>query len=116
MKRIWSRILLGAALVGAVLALSAVPQPADARICPPILAPVCAVNPDGTRQTYSSPCIARLHHAKVLHRGKCLGPVCNMLWMPVCARNPVTKLPQTFSSLCWAEVHNAVFLYNGACH
>jgi hypothetical protein len=118
MKRIWSKIAMVAALVGTLLALGAAPQPADARIrpCPLVLYKACVLTPAGTRMTVATnACFARLRHWTILHRGACLGPVCNMLWMPVCARDHFTGLPRTFSSLCWAEVHDAVFLYNGVC-
>ena len=116
MKRIWSKVLLGAAFVGAVLAFGSVPQQADARICPFIYRPVCGLSPAGVRVTYANACLARAAHAKILAPGKCLGPICDLLWKPVCAIDPFLKHPRTFSSLCWAEIHNAVFLYNGPCH
>jgi hypothetical protein len=117
MKRIWSKVVMASVLAGTVVGLGAVPQPAQARrICPPILAPVCALNPNGTRQTYSSPCIARLHHAKVLHRGKCIGgEFCTFIWAPVCAINPNSHKPETYPNLCVAEHDNAVWVHNGTC-
>jgi hypothetical protein len=118
MKRIWSKIAIAAALVGALLALGGAPQPADARIrpCPLVLFKACVLKPDGTRASVATnACFARARHWTILHLGNCQGPICTWLWAPVCARDPFTKLPRTFSNLCWAEVHNAVFLYNGVC-
>jgi hypothetical protein len=118
MKRIWSKIAMAAALVGTVLALGLAPQPAEARrICPLVLFKACVLTPAGTRESVATnACFARARHLTILHLGNCQGPICNMLWMPVCARDRFTGLPRTFSSLCWAEVHDAVFLYNGVCH
>jgi hypothetical protein len=118
MKRIWSKIVMAAVLVGTVLAFTAAPEPAEARrICPLVLFKACVLKPDGTRASVATnACFARARHWTILHAGNCQGPICNMLWMPVCARDHWTKLPRIFSSLCWAEVHDAVFLYNGPCH
>jgi hypothetical protein len=118
MKRIWSKLLMAAALVGAVLAFSAVPQPADAaRRCPLVLYKACVLTPAGTRESVATnACFAHARHWTILHRGNCQGPICTWLWAPVCARDHFTGLPRTFSNLCWAEVNDAVFLYNGVCH
>jgi hypothetical protein len=116
MKRIWSKIAMAAALVGAVLTFSAMPQPADAAACPRIYRPVCALNPAGVRMTYANACVARAAHAKILHPGKCIGgQFCNFIWMPVCAINPFSNIPQTYPNLCVAEHDNAVWRHNGPC-
>ncbi|HXW24498.1 MAG TPA: hypothetical protein VEK73_07120 [Xanthobacteraceae bacterium] len=118
MKRIRSKLAMAAALVATVLAFSAVPQPAAARhACPFVLYKACVLTPAGTRETVATnKCFAHARHWTILHIGPCVGPICNMLWMPVCAQPPYMPTPRTFSSLCWAEVDNAVFLYNGVCH
>ena len=122
MRRILSTIAMGAALLGVLLTFVSTPQPAEARICPRVLYQACVlepifITPGGTRATvFTNACLAHAHHWIILHRGACLGPVCDMLWNPVCALDPFIKGPRTFSSLCWAEVHNAVFLYDGPCH
>lgn len=116
-KRLWSKIAMAAALVATVLAVTATPQPAEARRhCPLVLFPACVVNPAGGQSTIATNrCLARVRHIPVLHGGPCVGPVCDLLpWNPVCALDP-RHGPRTFSTLCWAEINNAVFLYNGVC-
>jgi hypothetical protein len=118
MKRIWSRIVLAAALAGTVLAFGAVPQPAEAarKGCIRIYKPVCALSPKGVRMTYGNACVARAAHAKILHPGKCIGgEFCNFIWIPVCAINPFSHVRQTYPNMCVAEHDNAVWVHNGVC-
>ena len=110
-------IAIGLALLGAVaVSTFAGQQPAVAKIgiCPRIFLPVCALKPDGTRETFSNACVARSAHARVLHSGKCNGPICTFVFLPVCARDP-QGFPRTYPNFCVAENDNAVFLHKGAC-
>jgi len=105
------------ALVAALLSIAA-PRPATAaQVCPDIYAPVCAVTPDGFRRTYSNACFARLAHARILHNGRCMVPMCLLLPItkPVCAIDPATHRRKTYGSLCLAEQAKATFLRNGPC-
>jgi hypothetical protein len=79
--------------------------------------PVCAVK-HGVRQTYSNSCVAHVAHARVLHAGDCVNPVnnlCFLIFIPVCAVNPVTHHRQTYPNLCSSEVANATVLHDGKC-
>jgi hypothetical protein len=90
--------------------------PAEAAAkCPRILLPVCAVNKDGTRTTYNNSCLARVAHARILHRGECQGFVCGFIFLPVCALDPETRRPKTYPNACVAENANAQLIHNGAC-
>jgi hypothetical protein len=85
-------------------------------VCPQIHQPVCAVTPQGIRQTFSNACFARAARARVLHPGACVGgPFCIMLFNPVCAVDPATGRRKTYPSLCEAENANARWLSNGSC-
>jgi hypothetical protein len=117
MKRIWSKIVLAAVLVGTVLAFTATPQPAEARrVCPFVLYRACVLTPSGAHLTVATnACLARLRHWTILHRGACYGPVCPFIWAPVCAINPFSHTPMTYPNACIAEQDNAVFVHNGPC-
>jgi hypothetical protein len=41
--------------------------------------------------------------------------MCNMLYQPVCATDPVTDAEKTYPNLCHSEVANATVLHDGAC-
>jgi Kazal-type serine protease inhibitor domain len=105
-------------LASFALVLGGALAPRDAaaapRFCPEIYRPVCGVNRAGERQTYTNACFAHLAHARILHPGQCVGPICFFIFNPVCARVPGHK-PQTYSSLCAAENANATLLHDGAC-
>lgn len=109
-------IATGLALLGALAVSTFTGQrPAVAAgICPFIVAPVCALKRDGTRETFSNACFARRAHARVLHAGDCFGPICFFIYDPVCARDP-RGFPRTYSNLCVSENANAVFLRKGTC-
>jgi hypothetical protein len=111
-----SRIAL---LSCAVLAAAITTMPRDAvaapKVCSDLYAPVCGVAPNGTNETYSNACFARQAHARILHPGRCIGPICILIFDPVCARNPKTHRPQTYSNLCAAEDAHATLIHNGAC-
>lgn len=109
-------IATGLALLGALVVNTfTAQQPAAARgVCPLFVLPVCALKPDGMRETFSNACFARLAHARVLHAGKCFGEFCVFIWEPVCARDPQGS-PRTYPNLCVSEKADAVFLHNGEC-
>jgi hypothetical protein len=107
------RILSFALLAG--MAGLATPSQAAPKACPDIYQPVCAVNPAGGRETYPNACSAQRAHARMLHTGRCVGPICFFIFNPVCARNPATHKPQTYSNLCAAENANATLIRDGAC-
>jgi hypothetical protein len=116
MKRIWSKIAVGAALVGTMLTFIATPQPAEARRCPLVLYKACVLTPTGARMSVATnACLARAHHWTILHAGNCQGPNCSFVWAPVCARPAWAPTPMTFPNLCVAEVSDAVFIHNGPC-
>jgi len=116
MKRIWSKIAIGAALLASTLAFTATPQPAEARICPLVLYKACVLTPTGAHMTVATnACFARLRHWTILHRGACYGQVCSFIFAPVCAINPFTHTKMTYPNACIAEHDNAVFLHNGPC-
>jgi hypothetical protein len=115
MKHLAASALSCAMFVGLVTLVSTPQQAAAAKLCRPLDKPVCALNRDGTRSTYGNICLANNARARVLHVGPCLGPICFMVWMPVCALNPATHKPMTYSNLCWAQNANAIWLYNGEC-
>jgi hypothetical protein len=103
------------AMTGAFMTALLAPSPASAaiKICPAIFEPVCAVKRDGTRETFGNACLAKRDHARILHTGRCFGPIC-AFFGEVCARVPGHR-PQTFSSACTAEQANATVLHNGPC-
>ena len=103
--------LLGALAVGTFTGQQPV---VAAGICPLFVAPVCALNRDGTRSNYTNACFARRAHARVLHAGDCFGPICFFIEDPVCARDP-RGFPRTYPNLCLSEKANAVFLRKGTC-
>ncbi len=109
-------IATGLALLGAlVVSTFTGQQPAVAKgICPLFVLPVCALKPDGMRETFSNACFARRAHARVLHTGACNGPICSFIFLPVCARDP-QGFPRTYPNFCVAENANAVFLRKGEC-
>jgi large-conductance mechanosensitive channel len=102
----------------AIGAFASIPEPAKAaKFCNEIFMPVCAVK-HGVRKTYSNACFAHLARARVLHAGECINPagnICFMIFIPVCAINPVTHHRQTYPNLCHAEVANATVVSEGAC-
>jgi len=113
-----SYVSLGLLSCGLVAGLwLAAPLPAaaapKAKICPTIYAPVCAVTRTGVRETFANSCLAQNAHARILHTGRCIGPIC-MFFKQVCARVPGHK-PRTFASECAAENANATLLHDGPC-
>ncbi len=110
------RIATGLALLGSLAMVTFTGQrpAAAAGICPLVVAPVCALNRDGTRSNYTNSCFARRAHARVLHAGDCFGPICFFIFDPVCARDPQGHR-RTYPSLCAAENADAVLLHKGAC-
>ena len=106
------------AFLSFALALGAAFAPPQAsaapKFCPEIYKPVCAVTRAGVRQTYTNACFAQRAHARILHDGSCIGPICFFIFNPVCARVPGHK-PQTYPSLCAAENANATLLHDGPC-
>jgi len=108
-------VLLSCALLAGLASASFAPQEAAARpkICPQIFEPVCAVTRTGARESFANACQAQAAHARVLHAGRCIGPIC-IFFRQVCARVPGHK-PQTFSSVCTAEQANATVLHDGPC-
>src|ERR1700741_1068305 len=100
MKTSYIALSLSALIAGLWTAAPA-PAAAAPTICPTIFAPVCAVTPSGGRETFSNACLAQQAHARVLHTGRCIGPIC-ISFKQVCARVPGHK-PQTFASVCTAE-------------
>jgi hypothetical protein len=105
--------LLSCALIAGLWMAAPAPAAAAAKICPTIEAPVCAVTRTGARETFGNACLAQRAHARVLHNGRCFGPIC-MSFKQVCARVPGHK-PQTFASECTAEQANATVLHDGPC-
>lgn len=110
------KIVLSAGILVAI-ATSAfgVPPP-----CPLVRAPVCAVGADGARTNYVNSCVAGKKHATILHEGECAAPgkdpmMCNMLYQPVCATDPISGTEKTFPNLCHAEVAKAKLLHDGQC-
>jgi hypothetical protein len=101
------------ALIAGLWTAAPAPAAAAPKICPTIFAPVCAVTPNGARETFSNSCLAQQAHARVLHTGRCIGPIC-ISFKQVCARVPGHK-PQTFASVCTAEQANATVLHDGPC-
>lgn len=118
MKRIWSKIAIGAALLASTLAFTATPQPAEAarRGCPFVVFKVCVLTPTGARMSVATnACLAKARHWTILHKGNCFGEFCTFIWAPVCAISPITHAKQTYPNACVAEHDNAVFVHNGAC-
>ena len=118
MKRIWSRIAIGAALLGTVMAFTVAPQQAEARrICPLVLFKACVLTPTGARMSVATnACLAHARHWTILHPGNCQGPQCPFIWAPVCAKPVWAPTPITFPNLCIAEVNNAVLVHGGPCN
>ena len=112
MRKSHFALLSGALIAGLWLAAPA-PAAAATKICPAIEAPVCAVTRTGARETFGNACLAQRAHARVLHSGRCIGPIC-ISFKQVCARVPGHR-PQTFSSICTAEQANATVLHDGPC-
>jgi hypothetical protein len=106
--------ILSFALLAGLASLAA-PSQAAAKLCPQVERPVCAVNLAGARRTYTNACFARLAHARILHPGRCVGPICFFLFKPVCALNPVTHKRQTYPNLCAAENADASLIHDGPC-
>jgi hypothetical protein len=101
------------ALIAGLWVVAPAPVAAAPKICPAIEMPVCAVTRTGGRETFGNSCLAQRAHARVLHTGRCIGPIC-MSFKQVCARVPGHK-PQTFASICTAEQANATVLHDGPC-
>ena len=105
--------LLPCALIAGLWMAAPAPAAAASKICPAIEAPVCAVTPNGARETFGNSCLAQRAHARVLHTGRCIGPIC-ISFKQVCARVPGHKA-ETFASICTAERANATVLHDGPC-
>ena len=106
--------LLFCALLAALSFVAApAPAAAAAKICPTLYDPVCAVKRGGAPETFANACLANSAHARILHKGRCTGPIC-FFFKQVCARVP-GKRPQTFASVCAAENAKATVLYDGPC-
>jgi hypothetical protein len=105
--------LLSCALIAGLCTAAPAPAAAAPKICPTLYAPVCAVTRKGVRETFANSCLAQQAHARILHDGRCIGPIC-ISFKQVCARVPGHK-PQTFASVCAAEQANATVLHDGAC-
>jgi hypothetical protein len=105
--------LVSCALLAGLCFLAPGPAAAAPKICPTIYAPVCAVTPSGGRETFANACLAQKSHARILHTGRCIGPIC-FFFKQVCARVPGHK-PQTYASVCTAQNANATVLHDGPC-
>jgi hypothetical protein len=88
---------------------------AEPKVCPHLVAPVCALK--GTaRTTFNNSCEAERDGANVLHDGACEGgDMCSMIYKPVCALDPQTRQEKTYSSVCVAEHANAAISHDGEC-
>jgi hypothetical protein len=118
MKILRSRIASFAAMAGLVAAMSSMPAADNARaqqICIDLYKPVCALTAFGFRQNFSNACWANNAHARILHPGVCVGPVCDKVIRPVCAVDPTTHRARTYGNLCESEIANATWLHNGPC-
>jgi hypothetical protein len=105
-----------ALLAGIAVAAISMPVAAQAAACPLWVAKFCVVTKNGVRQTVATnPCLAKRAGERILHRGACEGPICSLLYKPVCSLDPFTHAQKTFSSLCWSDINNATFLHNGVC-
>jgi len=96
------------------LAFTSAAAPAQAKMCPHLVSPVCALTKDAKRATFNNSCEA--DGAKVLHSGACEGgDVCSTIYAPVCATDPATAKEKTYSSSCVAEHENAAYVHDGEC-
>lgn len=95
------------------------PCPPDTCICTMEYNPVCGTFANGTRVTFSNPCVARCNHVVRIDPGPCPdpAPTCNCpgIFDPVCGQfaNGTTR---TFINNCTRQCFNATFLNNGACN
>jgi hypothetical protein len=90
--------------------------PANAAACPLFLIKSCVVTKAGVRETqWTNACLAKRQGERYLHVGACQGPICTLLWDPVCSINPFTHMQETYSSLCWSDIGNATLVHKGAC-
>jgi len=106
-------LLLSCALLAGLSFAAPAPASAATKICPTLYDPVCAVTRTGARETFGNVCLAHNAHARILHKGRCIGQIC-IFFKQVCARVPGHR-PQTFASVCAAENANATVLYDGPC-
>jgi hypothetical protein len=108
-------VLLSAIAVCLVSMPLGTSQVRAAKVCSQVEMPVCAVKPDGSRQTYTNSGCAKADRAHVLHKDACYGPICAMWFNPTCARDPGTHKPKLYPSACEAENANAPLLNPKAC-
>ncbi len=108
-----------AILSGLVVTMISIPagNRAEATMkCPQFVTEYCVVEKDGFRHTaMTNPCFAMERGARVLHIGACQGPICTMIWMPVCSINPITHRYQTYSNQCVSDAADATLVHKGAC-
>ena len=119
MKILPTRASCLAILAGLAAAVTSIPAGNSAKaamICPQYLAQYCIVEKDGFRHTeWTNPCFANERGARVLHMGACQGPICSMIWLPVCSINPITHRRQTYANQCVSDTANATLVHKGVC-
>ncbi len=102
------------ALIAAAMLAGSVAR-AEPKMCPHLVAPVCALKGEA-RTTFNNSCEAERAGATVLHNGACEGgDMCSMIYKPVCAINPATGNEQTYSGTCVSEHANAKITHDGEC-
>jgi hypothetical protein len=105
-----------AGIAGAMTAIPAGNRAEAARFCPQFVTTYCVVDKTGFRHNAeTNPCLAHRAGMRVLHIGACEGPICILIYMPVCSIDPATHMPRTYSNLCWSDVNNATLIHKGAC-
>jgi hypothetical protein len=92
-------------------------QSADAKLCPGIVSPVCALDGAKQLQTFNNACEAVRTGATVLHQGKCYPEFCSHLCIGkgVYGKGAITGTLKLYDNMCWAEKDFAVFMKYGPC-
>ena len=109
-------LALLAGTVAAMTAISAGDRAEAAPVCPHFVTTYCVVDKTGFRHNAeTNPCLARRAGMRVLHIGACEGPICILIYMPVCSIDPATHMQKTYANQCWSDVNNATLVHKGAC-
>lgn len=105
------------AAVAAATTFTPPSQRAEAQqACPFVLVESCVVSKDGFRHTeWTNACLAKQAGLTYLHIGACQGPICSMIYAPVCSINPKTGRQHTYGNQCLSDVANAVLVHKGRC-
>jgi hypothetical protein len=108
-----------ALLAGIASAMTAIPAGhalAARGACPQFVTTYCVVDKTGYRHSAeTNPCLAHRAGMRVLHIGACEGPICILIYMPVCSIDPATHMQKTYANQCWSDVNNATLVHKGAC-